>query len=163
MADFVVDTNVWVTVDKPIAELKTLQEIDCLALCQTWLRAFVESDDRLVLDLTFKILREYRANITPNGLARAWLNQLETQPRGRKLIELLIAFDSNGHAQLPSHCEIADKNDRKLVAVALAHTPTPPIINATDTDWHSERAKLEAVGIALQEVCSDYIETKRKA
>lgn len=147
-------------IDKPVAHLQTLAEIDCLDLCRRWLKAFVDSDDRLVVDLTYKILGEYRDNITNNGLARTWLNQLETQPRDRKLVELLIAFDLDGFAELPAHCLIADKKDRKMVAVALAHVPTPPLVNATDTDWHLERAKLESVGIALQEICAIYINSK---
>ena len=161
MADFVVDTNVWAMVDNKFDKTQK-QELVCVENCYLWLKSLVAGHDKLVTDLSFKIIQEYRANIPRGGLAEAWLNQVMTQPIDRKWVFHQITFDGDGFAQLPAHYEIADKNDRKFVAVALAHTPTPPIVNATDTDWHGERVKLEAAGIALQEVCSAYIEAKRK-
>lgn len=113
-------------------------------------------EDRLVVDLTYRIISEYRGQIPPAGQSARWLNQLETQPRDR-LVEVIIQFDANGHAVLPPELEIHDNNDRRFVAVALAHDPTPPIVNATDTDWAQERERLAAGGITMQELCPDFI------
>lgn len=161
MADFVVDTNVWVMVDKPIGEI-SLKEVECMAACKKWLTDFANRhEDRLVLDNCYKILRKYRNNIREDGLARRLLNKLEEQPRDR-LIELDIVFNDEGLAVVPSTLEDFDKDDRKFVAVALAHNPHPPIINATDTDWTKAQEQIKALGITVCECCPDYIAEKLK-
>lgn len=133
MGDFVIDTNVWVMADKPISEA-TLTELDCIACCKAWLSNFRnDRRSRLVLDHCYTILREYRRNMTEGGFARQILNELETQPRDR-LIELEIELDDDGFALLPLELDGFDKDDRKFVAVAIAHNPLPPIVNASDTD-----------------------------
>jgi len=48
-----------------------------------------------------------------------------------------------------------DRSDRKFVAVALAHPETPPILNATDSDWWHYRIALEMHGIKLHFLCPD--------
>lgn len=161
MADYVIDTNVWVEVDKVIGigNVESVTEIDCIKRCRDWLRAFARSEDRLVLDLTWQILKEYRKRIAPGGLARRLLDQLETQPRLR-LVEVQVEWDENKHAKVPEECAIPDRDDRKFVAVALAHEPRPPIINAVDSDWVNARGQLAAVGITIQELCPEYIEEK---
>jgi hypothetical protein len=161
VADYVVDTNVWVMVDKvqDIGQL-SLTEIDCIDACRNWLRAFAENDDRLVVDASYRILREYRRAISQQGRARTLLDQFETQPRNR-LLEIEITFDEDGYAVLPSVLLIHDEDDRKFVAVALGCTPRPPIINATDTDWTIDREMLDKGGIEIRELCPDYVQEKR--
>ncbi len=157
--DFVIDTNVWVMVDKikDVGKL-SLTEIDCIDACQKWLRHFSTSHARLVVDgyLTRKILTEYRRNIKGRQ-AQDLLNQLERLPRER-LVEIDIAFDADGFAILPFHT--ADPKDRKFIAVALAHAPMPPIVDATDTDWTKEKINLNAYGITIIELCPEYISAK---
>jgi hypothetical protein len=92
------------------------------------------------------------------GLAEQWLNQLVTKPRDVRLVELTITIDRDGNAEVPFAG--LDPSDRKFVAVALAHKPTPPIINATDTDWVKVRQELESAGIILRELCPAYIADK---
>jgi hypothetical protein len=158
VADYVVDTNVWAMVDKDIASL-TADEIACFGQCKNWLRAFVAGDDKLVVDTQFLVFSEYRNNIGQNGLARVWLNQLETKPRNRKLVELEIELNEEGFAVVPPHCEIHDKQDRKWVALALKDEPPYPIVNAVDTDWEQEKELLNAANIYVQELCLTYIQT----
>jgi hypothetical protein len=146
-------------VDKDVTKL-TLEEVDCLSACKNWLGAFVESSDKLVADLRFVVIGEYRRNVKQGGRAYLWLNQLETKPRDRKLVELEIDFDDEGYAKVPSHCEIPDKDDRKWVALALAHNPTPPIVNATDTDWAQTKTILDAAELTVMEFCPAYIKKK---
>ncbi len=162
MTNYVVDTNVWVTMDKPIAEVQTLEEIDCIAACSKWIGDFVTSTDRLVLDDQHKILREYRNNIKQQGRAYQLLSRLETQPREEHLIELPIEFDEDGYAILPDSITFHDPSDRKFIAVALQFTPPAPIVNATDTDWAVEKASLSSTGITVQELCPGYIEVVLK-
>jgi hypothetical protein len=158
VAEFVVDTNVWIMVDRPIASVQTAAELDCIQACRQWLSEFMSSDDKLVLDISHQMLQEYRTNIAPNGRARQWLNQLEKQPRDLRLVEVKIEFDENGYAKIPPEVEVKDKNDRKFVAVALARSPIPPIINATDSDWSQEKERLGAADIVVTELCPDQIQ-----
>lgn len=162
MADYVIDTNVWITVDK-IVDIGTMSktELDCIEACRNWLRNFAASEDKLVVDgvASRKILNEYRKNLRQQGLARNLLNQLERKPRER-IIDIDISFDVDGHAIVPPELRVADKNDRKFIAVALAHNPTPPIIDATDTDWEKEKSRLIEHRIIVQELCPDYIQEK---
>lgn len=161
MTDIVVDTNVWAMVDKSIAEVTTVEELDCIEVCKDWLKSFIESEDRLIVDLSYQILLEYRQNIKRGGLAEQRLNQLETQPRER-LYEVEIEFDNNGKAILPEDIEFHDPSDRKFVAVAIQSDPYAPIYNATDTDWAKEKDKLIAQGFTIHELCDDYIQAKLK-
>ncbi len=64
MTDYVIDTNVWLMVDKMIAGVKSKAELDCIRGCRSWLRTFVESEEKLVVDVTYRILKEYRENIS---------------------------------------------------------------------------------------------------
>ena len=156
MVDYVIDTNVWVTVDKPLAQASSNEEFDCIESCNQWLRRFMNSDDRLVVDRLYVIFKEYRGQITPSRRrANQWLNALERAPRN-KIVDVDIQWDDDGYAVIPFH--LTDPNDRKFAAVALAHNPTPPIVNATDADWETDKAQLQKAGIIIQELCPVYIQ-----
>lgn len=162
MADYVIDTNVWMQVDKSLSEISTLEELNCVEACLVWLRNFMGSDDRLAVDTAYAIFGEYRKNIKASRqIAYEWLNTLQRAPK-TKMIEVEIEFDEAGDAILPDNSLIHDPNDRKLIAVALKFDPPLPIINATDTDWEKDKSKLSAAGIIVQELCLDYIQAKRR-
>lgn len=145
-------------VDLVITDETTLTELDCKEACMQWLSAFMQGDDRLVVDYQYEIYKEYRNEIQSHRpLAYAWLNQLQRAPR-HKEVWVSIVLDEHGHAKIP--IELQDEADRKFVAAALAHTPIPPIIDATDTDWEKDKAKLTAVGLTVQELCPAYIADK---
>ncbi len=110
------------------------------------------------MDDSHKILTEYYDNTLQSGRARRLINQLKTELRNR-LVELTVDDDENGLAKVPAALEILKKNDRRLAAVALAHDPIPLIINATDTDWAQAQQALDSVGLTVQELCPDYINT----
>ena len=46
-----------------------------------------------------------------------------------------------------------DLSDRKFVAVALTHATNPPVVNATDSDWHHHREALLRHGVRIESVC----------
>jgi hypothetical protein len=159
MAVEVVDTNVWVNMDK--LSVETDAERACVQACQEWGAAFSQGTDnhRLAADYTWAIFNEYRRNIKPGGLAEQYLNRLLSQPITRlELVE--IRFDENHHAILPENISINDPNDRKFIAVSLAFQPPAPIVNATDTDWAKEQTQLAAAGIPVKELCPDYLAEK---
>ena len=160
MSDIVVDTNVWVMVDKLIGEVDTEQEKDCIGACADWLRQFIQGEDRLVVDSTYKVLSEYRRNVKKGGIAENLLNQL-TNRLFHRLVQKPIKFDVNGHAILPADIAFADPEDRKFIALAIQFHPYAPIYNATDTDWSEAVNRLAERGLTIYELCPDYIQLKR--
>ena len=48
-----------------------------------------------------------------------------------------------------------DRDDRKFVAVALASGASPPIVNATDTDWWEHRDALSEHSVNVRFLCTD--------
>jgi hypothetical protein len=146
-------------VDRLPDELTEIER-DCAENCLNWLVDFIDSTDRLVVDWHYLIFGEYRDNIRHGGLVDRWLNQLERNPRDLRLIELPIDLDEDGNAIFSETIvrAVLDENDRKFAAVALAHDPHPPIINATDSDWEQAKAELHNLGIVVQEICPDYVQ-----
>jgi len=158
MNEYVIDTNVWVMIDKHPDEVDTLMELDCIQCCGDWLKEFIgHLDCRLILDNMHMILREYRGKIRRGGLGERYLNDLEAQPRNR-LVELEIACDDEGCAKVPDLLCDFDRSDWKFVAVALAHNPIPTIVNATDTDWCKAENELKQCGITVHECCPSCVQ-----
>ncbi|MCY4071047.1 MAG: hypothetical protein OXG60_07090 [Chloroflexi bacterium] len=161
MSDIVVDTNVWVMVDKKVSELEENEDRNCVRSCQVWLERFIIGEDRLVVDSfnTYAIISEYRRNVMPGGIAENLLNELVTVLFDR-LLQLEIQLDENGYAELPNQLMSLHGKDRKFVAVAIQCVPYAPIVNATDTDWAQEKQQLADTGVTVQELCPEYIEAK---
>ncbi len=161
MAVEVVDTNVWVNMDKIPPDSES--ERQCVLACIQWGADFNRgtADDQIAVDSAWKILTEYRRNIKRGGLAERYLNAILSQPiTCLKLVK--IEFDKDGFAILTDTQLVADPSDRKFVAVSLAFQPPAPIVNATDTDWEKSKTKLNKVGIQLKELCPKYIAEKLK-
>ena len=158
MPNIVVDTNVWAMADRvtSLEEGTPSDEADCVKACYKWLLDFSLNDDKLLVDHDYEVMSEYRRNVVKGGLAEQELNRLESQPLA-KLLGVSIAFDRDGHAELPAQVRVADESDRKFVALAISETPFAPIYNATDTDWEQEKAQLHAFGITVHELCQGYI------
>ena len=164
MPNIVVDTNVWVMADRVLSlgEDTPFDEAACIEACYNWLNGFSESADKLLVDLDYRVMAEYRSNVTKGGLAEQELNRLESQPLAR-LMSVSIVFDGHGHAELPDDLTIADESDRKFVALAISQDPYAPIYNATDTDWGKAKSSLTAYGLAIHELCQAYIDARAAA
>lgn len=154
MADIVVDANVWIVADRLILESISVEEEDCIRTCRSWLHEFVEGDDRLLVDWTYRILSEYRNNLRKGGFAEPLLNQLEAQPV-RRFARVDLEFDRNGNAVLPTEIEVGDPSDRKYVAVALQREPFAPIYVASDRGWERDRPGLSDYGLVIHQLCPD--------
>jgi hypothetical protein len=102
VAEFVIDTNVWVMIDKDISKLDQ-NEVECVSASKAWLKAFVEGEDKLAVDEQYRILKQIRENIPKSGSARSWLNKLESQPRDQRLREVVVEFDKDDYAVVPEN------------------------------------------------------------
>jgi len=47
-----------------------------------------------------------------------------------------------------------DLNDRKFVAVSIAHSERPPILNAVDSGWRDFLAPLAENGVKVHDLCA---------
>ena len=159
MSEVVVDTNVWVMVDKVVAEAETDEEKRCINSCEQWLEDFVNGDDYLVLDNydTWQIMTEYRNNVRGGGVAESILNSLSSSIFHRLVLKE-IDFDGDSIAIVPSPFDQIHKNDRKFVAVAIQCEPFATICHATDRGWVTHRRLLEENGLSIRGLCPELIE-----
>lgn len=156
MLKVVVDTNVWATAGKTIAEVDTIEEADCIEHCADWIVEFLDGNFKLIVDSNGKVIDEYNYYILPGRFPESELNRLYSELWGR--LEFVdIEFDEAGYAVLPEIVCFHDPADRKFVALALACDPYAPIYNATDTDWTKEREQLIANDLIVEELCPEYI------
>ena len=56
--------------------------------------------------------------------------------------------------------EFFDKSDLKFIAVSLAHSEIPPIVNTTDTDWLKIEDILLGWGIKVEFLCREELKQK---
>lgn len=151
---YLIDTNV------PLAANgKSSAEPPCVLAAVQRLRQ-LQRGEVLVLDDSFLILKEYQNKLSPTGqpgvgdafLLWAWRNH--ANPRHCELVTLEPAEDGS-FAAFPTDPALAafDPSDRKFVAAARTHPANPPIVNATDTDWHKDYAALTSNGVQIEFIC----------
>ena len=74
-----------------------------------------------------------------------------------------LANLDNEFGEFPKDPELAnfDPDDRKFVAVAIAHCEKPPILQAVDSQWLDFRDVLLQHGVRVQFICEDDIQRIR--
>ena len=119
-----------------------------------WLKAFKESESRLVLDGAGRIFEEYRHQLGFGDYGhQVVLHKWSTC--ASDVVE--IAYDADGNAVLPADLQpvVHDLADRKMVAAcaeAIRVHGACWIAFAGDTDWHGWEQALSAHGIPLEPV-----------
>jgi hypothetical protein len=117
----------------------------------------------LVLDDADHILQEYRRHLSPSGQPGTgdqfyrWLyEQAAYNPQHCEKITLELAED-NSFVAFPTDPDLVsfDLSDRKFVAAALTHHARPPVVNATDKDWHEHYTALERNGVQVEFLCME--------
>ena len=153
----VVDTNVAV-----VANGKSEQASEqCVDSCAEQLDQIMYGGVILVLDDDWRILDEYMRNLHTNGpdignRFLAWTLQYRTNPE-RCVSVPITPVDGleNEFQEFPDDpaLEDFDRDDRKFIAVALAHPEKPPILQATDTQWWDFRDALRKNGVRVEFIC----------
>lgn len=134
-----VDTNVAVTANGP-----NHMSLECTVACQKALKQLMDSG-KLLLDDQWEMLTEYNKNLNLNkqGMGDVflkWVLTNQANPARVEMVSVTPELDSSGR---PSYNEFPDDNglvdfdhdDRVFVAVAAAHSDSPPILQATDSKW----------------------------
>lgn len=157
----VIDTNVPV-----VANGKSEQASpECVRNCVRLLSEVTQSG-KLVLDDKWLILQEYQNNLRSTGqpgVGDAFLKWVLTNYANPQRCEIVSITPKNSDqtdfVEFPSDLAIEDfdKDDRKFVAVALAHPEKPPIKQAVDVQWWQLKEQFCKVGITIDFLCVEDI------
>ena len=157
----IVDTNVAIVANRKAPQASAQCVLQCVQTLQEVITTGV-----LVIDDGWRIITEYKKNLQQSGqpgVGDAFCKWVLTNWRNPSRCETVTitqqpdSTDPTNFVEFPSEPALRtfDRSDRKYVAIALAHPETPPILNATDTDWWHHRAVLEEYGIQVHFLCAD--------
>ena len=158
---FVVDTNVPLTANGKAEQVSLL----CVGLCARKLREIMRQHI-LVLDDAWHIIKEYKNRLHSSGQPGPgdaflrWVLTNWANPERCALVHITpydLCEDERDFEEFP-HTHVLsgfDRSDRKFVAVALTHPETPPVLNATDSDWWDYREVLADHGVMVKFICPD--------
>ena len=153
---WVVDTNVAVVANgkHPAASP------ECVRACVHRLEQVRQS--RVVIDDNWRILREYRSNLSESGQPGVgdrflkWL--LQNHANRQRCVKVTLTPNDEAaqiYAEFPASPALAgfDPSDRKFVAVSNGHRAKPPILQAVDSKWRGFESALAAAGIHVEFLC----------
>jgi len=154
--EVVVDTNVGMVANGVMGDASR----ECVITCARRLGALMNSD-RLVLDDSRRILREYMSNLRPSGqpgVGTAFLRWVLTNlhnPERCRLVAITPREDERDFEEFPRDAALAhfDLSDRKFVAASVAANGPIPILQAVDSAWWRLRESLRTNGIVVEFLC----------
>ena len=155
----VVDTNVPVVANGNSEQASPRCVQKCaFSLCE------LTSSGCLVLDDKWLIMREYKANLRSKGqpgVGDAFLKWVLTNYSNPERCELVSITPTNveltDFAEFPRSRGLADfhSDDRKFIAVAVAHPGHPPILQAVDSEWWRLSRELAEAGAVVDFLCPE--------
>ena len=162
----VADTNVAV-----VANALSEQAFeDCVEICAERLEEIMRGEVKLVLDDDWQILGEYAQNLHSTGtdvgdrfllwVLRNWRN-----PERCDLIHITpVDGSENEFEEFPNDPALDgfDPDDRKFIAVAVAHPEKPPILQAVDSQWWDFRDAFRRNGVTVEFICADDMQRLRE-
>ena len=165
----IVDTNVPITAGKRVADIPE-ELLVCVRECNRYIYNLIKSESgvRVVLDANKLILNEYRKikSVTDGDSIAVqflkWIYQYLLRILPDDLVFLNI-LSENEYAEYPDDIEgleSFDPADKKFIALAFAHKESPVIIEATDSMWWGIKDVLEANGVKVCFLCTEYVKGK---
>lgn len=132
--------------------------VECVIACVDRMEQIM-TQERLLLDSEGRIFEEYPKPTGQYGAGDAFFVWAWRNQRNRDVCRLvqIELHDERSFADFPDDEELAgfDRDDRKFVGVAIASGESPPILNASDTDWWNHRQALFRHGVAVEFVCPE--------
>ena len=162
MMKVIVDTNVPLVANGRADQASE----DCVETCIDILMQITGGNVKLVLDDQRRIIGEYRNKLNPGGfpgVGDAFLKWAEVNwvnPQQCDLVSITPIDDlETDFQEFPTDPALADfdPDDRKFIAVALAHSEKPPILQAVDSEWWNYRDALRQNGVTIDFICEDDI------
>ena len=160
----VVDTNVVVVANGRSEQASS----DCVETCGERLEEIMRGEKTLVLDNRWIILREYMQNLRSNGadVGDRFLGWILVNKDDRCDLVSITSVDGsdNEFEEFPPDPALKDFDpaDRKFVAVALAHSERPPILQAVDSQWWDFRDAFRRNDIIVEFICEEDIQRLRE-
>ena len=157
----VVDTNVAVVANGDSPQASS----ECIQNCTVRLYELTRSG-KLVLDDKWLILKEYMANLRSSGQPGSgdaflkWVLTNYSNPDRCELVSITPTDeDIPDFAEFPRLPTLRDfhSDDRKFVAVPIAHPDRPPILEAVDAEWWESRHALKKAGVCVDFLCPEDI------
>ena len=158
----VADTNVAVVANA----LSEQASEDCVETCAERLEEIMRDEVKLVLDDDWQILGEYTQNLHSTGtdvgdrfllwVLRNWRN-----PQRCDLVHITpVNGSENEFEEFPDDPALVgfDPDDRKFIAVAIAHPEKPSILQAVDSQWWDFRDAFRRNGIIVEFICEEDIQ-----
>lgn len=155
----VLDTNVAVVANGDTSQAGP----DCVLACIHALET-ARLRQRVMLDDHGLILDEYRKHLSLSGQPNVgdaffkWLWDNQANPRHCRQVGITPTDrDGLGFEEFPDDSDLAafDRDDRKFVAAAIASGESPPIVNASDTDWWLYEEVLRRHGVHIEFLCPE--------
>ena len=142
----------------------------CVRTCISRIRGIMRGEDKLVLDESGLILREYRRNLHTSGQPGAgdaflgWI--LRTGAAMCESIPITPVYVPKiNFEEFPNDPALKcfDEDDRKFIAVARAHPEKPPILQAVDSKWLNYREALTQNGVTVDYLCPEDVQRFHEA
>ena len=158
----IVDTNVPLVANGKADQASE----DCVETCIDRLMQITEGNVKLVLDDQRRIIEEYRNKLNPGGfpgVGDTFLKWVEINWANSQRCDLVSITPINNSEtdfqEFPTDPTLADfdPNDRKFIAVALAHAEKPPILQAVDSAWWTYRDAFRQNGVTVDFICENDI------
>ena len=159
----IVDTNVVVVANGRSEQASA----DCVEICGERLEEIMRGEVKLVLDNRWIILREYMQNLRSNGadVGDRFLGWILVNKDERCDLVPIAPVDGseNEFEEFPDDSALAgfDPDDRKFIAVAVAHSEEPPILQAVDSQWWDFRDAFRRNGVTVEFICEADIQRLR--
>ena len=162
----IVDTNVAIVANGGFEKASA----DCKQICIDRLEEITQGEAKLALDDERRIIEEYRGKLSPDGqpgVGDAFLKWVEmnwTNPDHCDWVSITpVDGLDNEFEEFPDDLALNDfdPDDRKFIAVALAHCEKPPILQAVDRQWWDFRDALRENGVTVEFICENDIQRLR--
>ncbi|MYB93139.1 hypothetical protein F4054_18535 [Candidatus Poribacteria bacterium] len=166
----IVDTNVIVIANDTDDKRK-----DCRDHCQNRIKQIRYQREKVVIDDSRRILREYDKNTHPNtkkGIGDLFVKRLLQNQKNPKVCTMVpitsLAGNGTDFEEFPDDNALInfDPDDRKFIAVALAHKrdngQVPTILLAIDRGWLQFMAALANHGVSVDLICEEDMQRPRQ-
>ena len=163
MMTVIVDTNVALVASRKAPQASE----ECVGTCINRLEKITNGQVKLALDDERRIIDEYRNKLSPTGqpgIGDAFLKWVETRWTNEEHCDRVSITPIEGSEiefeEFPTDPALVDfdPDDRKFIAVALAHCEKPPILQAVDSQWWDFRDALRENGATVEFICEDDIQ-----
>lgn len=164
----IIDTNVPVIAD---GNRSPQASPECRLACVSQLKALLSGKHQIVIDDSWHILKEYKANLyRSSGLGREFLQRvLQNRNNPSACVQVHLEVNDDGSFKdFPEDDALKsfDLEDRKWIALSRASQRQlgriVPIVQAADLKWLNFVSILSKYGVTINFICNTILSKKRR-